>query len=50
VREQAVLPAAGIPAAAGPVVPGPGLAASPATDLVTTALAAPHRLLQPVRS
>jgi hypothetical protein len=32
------------------VVPGPGLAASPATDLVTTALAAPHRLLQPVRS
>jgi hypothetical protein len=31
------------------VVPGPGLAASPGTGLVTTALAAPHRLLQPVR-
>jgi DNA-binding HxlR family transcriptional regulator len=32
------------------VVPGPGLAARPAPDLVTTALAAPHRLLEPIRA
>jgi DNA-binding HxlR family transcriptional regulator len=32
------------------VVPGPGLTTSSATDLVTTALATPHCLLQPIRA
>lgn len=32
------------------VVPGPGLTTTPATDLVGTALAAPHRLLAPIRA
>jgi DNA-binding HxlR family transcriptional regulator len=32
------------------VLPGPGLSATPGTDLVTTALAVPHRLLDPIRA
>jgi hypothetical protein len=31
------------------VAPGPGLAAGPKQDPVSVALAAPHRLLEPLR-
>jgi hypothetical protein len=40
---------AAVPVANLMVVPGPGLTTGPAPDLVTSALAAPHRLLEPVR-